>query len=99
MIEFEIVDEAGLRQVVDALASLVDKRRVVFIAFDDEPVAVGKARALAKIVREAANQIAWIEAVVLEHPGQQRSRGRFAMGARDYQWPFSANEKFLQQFR
>ena len=48
------------RQVMDELAALVEKGGVVFVAFDDEPFAVGEARALAEIVGNAADQIAWI---------------------------------------
>ena len=64
------------------LRPLVEKRRVVFVSFDDKPFAVGEARALAQIVRDAADEIARIQAVVLENPGQQRCRRRFSVRAR-----------------
>ena len=86
-------------QVMDELAALVEKRRVVFVALDDEPLAVGETRALAEIVRDAADEKAGVQPVVLEHPGQQRSGGGFAVRAGDDQRAFAANEKFLQQFR
>ena len=39
VIEFEVVDDGDFRQVMDELAPLVEKRRVVFVALDDEPLA------------------------------------------------------------
>ena len=56
VIELEVVDDGDLRQVMDELAALVEERRVVFVAFDDEPFAVREARALAEIVRDAADE-------------------------------------------
>ena len=38
VIEFEVVDDADFRQVMDELAALVKKCRVVFVALDDEPI-------------------------------------------------------------
>ena len=99
VIEFEVVDDGDFRQVMDELAALVEKRRVVFVALDDEPFAVGEPRALAEIVRNAADEIARIQPIVLEHPRQQRSRGGFAMRAGDDDGAFAANEKFLEQLR
>ena len=83
MVEFEVVDDGDFRQVMDELAALVEKGRVVFVALDDEPFAVGEPRALAEIVRDAADEIARIQAVVLENPRQQRSRGGLAVRAGD----------------
>ena len=82
MIEFEIVDDRDFGQVMHELAALVEKGRVVFVAFNDEPFAVSEARSLAQIIRDASNEIARIQAVVLENPGQERSRRRLAMRAR-----------------
>src|SRR5207247_8567212 len=66
---------------------------------DDEPVAVGKPRALVQVVRNAADEIAGVEAVVLEDPGEQRRRGGLAVRAGDDDRAFAADEKFLEQFR
>ena len=96
VVEFQIVDDADFRQVMDELAALVEKRRVVFVALDDEPFAVREPRALAEIVRDAADEKTWIQSVMLEHPRQQRSRRRLAMRAGDDDGAFAANEKFLQ---
>src|ERR1700722_3299433 len=99
VVEFEIVDDGDFRQIVDELAALVEKRRVVFVALDDEPFAVREPRALRKIVRDAADEKTWVKSVVLEHPREQRSRRCLAVRSRNNNRAFSANEKFLQQFR
>src|SRR5438874_12638926 len=89
VIEFEVVDDGNLRQVVDELAAFVEEGGVVFVPFDDEPLAVGEAGALAEIVGETADEVAWIEAIVLEHPGQQRGGGGLAVGASDDEGAFA----------
>src|SRR5205814_1822284 len=79
MIEFEVIDNRDLGQVMNELAALVKEGGVVFVAFDDEPIAVREPRALAEIVRDAANEIARVQAVMLEDPGQQRRGGGLAV--------------------
>ena len=99
VIELDIADDGALRQVMNELAALVEKRRVVFIPLDDEPLAVREPRALRQIVREAADEVTRIQPVMLEHPGQQ-TRGRgLAVRARDDDGAFAANEKLAQQIR
>src|SRR5205814_9278230 len=71
VIEFEIVDDGDFRQVMNEFAALIKKRGVVFVAFDDEPFAIGETRALAEIVWNAANEIARVEPVMLEDPREQ----------------------------
>src|SRR4051812_7447545 len=68
VIELEIVDDRDFGQVMNELAALVEKRGVIFVAFDDEPFAVGEARALAEIVRNAPDEIARIQTVVFKNP-------------------------------
>ena len=99
VIELQIVDDCHLWQVMDELAAFVEEGGVVFVPFDDEPLAVGEAGALAEIVGETADEVAWIEAIVLEHPGQQRGGGGLAVGASDDEGAFAANEKLFQQLR
>src|ERR1043165_2172485 len=71
VIELEVVDDRDLRQVVDELAALVEKCSVVFVALDDEPLAIRKARALAEVGRDAADEEARVQSVVLEDPREQ----------------------------
>ena len=99
VIELEVVDDGDFGQVMDELAALVEERRVVFVALDDEPFAVGEPRALAEIVRDAADEVARIQPVVLEHPRQQRGGGGLAVRAGDDDGAFAANEKLAQQIR
>ena len=47
-----------------------------------------------KLFRDAADEIAQVQPVMLEHPRQQRRGGRLAMRARDHDGPLAANEKF-----
>src|SRR5258708_35364732 len=99
VIELDVVDHCDLWQVMHKLAALVEKRRVVFVPFDNEPFAFGEPRALAQVIRDAADEIARLEAVVLEDPRQQRGRRGLAMRARDHQRPLPADEKLLKQLR
>ena len=64
VIELEVVDNGDLGQIMDELAALVEEGGVVFVALDDEPFAVGEARALAEIVRDAADEIRRVQSVV-----------------------------------
>ncbi len=76
VIEFEVVDDRDLGQVVDELAALVEERGVVLVALDDEPFAVREACAGAEIVRNAADEIGRVQPVVLKDPGEERGGGR-----------------------
>jgi hypothetical protein len=99
VIELEVVDDRDLGQVMDELAALVEERGVVFVALDDEPFAVREARALAQIVRDAADEETRVQSIVLEHPRQQRGGGGLAVRAADDQTAFAADEKFPEQIR
>src|SRR5687767_15651594 len=83
--------------IMNKLASLIEKGRVVFVALDNKPFAVGETRALAEVKRNSADQIAWVQSVMLENPGQQGCGGRLAVGSANDERPLSTNEKFLQQ--
>src|SRR5690349_10693561 len=84
---------------MNEFAALVKKGGVIFVAFNDEPWTVREPRALAEIVRNAANEITGVQSVVLEDPRQQRCRRGLAMRARDHNRTLAPNEKFLEQFR
>ena len=71
VVEFQVIEDRHFRQVMNKLAALVEKGGVVFVPLDDEPFAVRKTRALAEIVRDAADEETGIKAVVLEDPGEQ----------------------------
>src|SRR5262249_15911517 len=72
VIKFQVVNDGHLGQVMDKLAALVEEGRVIFVALEDEPVAVRKSGALSQVIRDAPNQVAWLESIVLKYPGEQR---------------------------
>ena len=86
VIEFKVVDNCDFRQVMDELAALVEKRSVVFVALNDEPIAVSEPRALTEIVRNAADEIAGVQPVVLEDPRQATKWSWFFHACRQQQW-------------
>ena len=86
-------------QVVDELRALVEKRGVVFVALDHEMLRVVQARALAEILRDAADHVGGIEPGALQDPGEQRGRRRFSVRAGDDEVVFSAQEELLQRLR
>ena len=96
VVELQIVDDRDLRQVMNELAPLVEKRGVVFVPFDDDPFAVAEPRAPAEIIRNPADEVARSQPVVLQDPGEQCRRSGLAMRARDDDGTFAADEKFLQ---
>jgi hypothetical protein len=98
VVKFEVVDDRDFGLVMDELAAFIEKRGVVFVALDDEPFAIGEARALGEIVRDATDEVAGVEAVVFKDPGEQGGGGGFAVGAADDEGAFAADEKFAEQF-
>ena len=99
MVELEVVDDHCLGEVVDELAALVEKRGVVFVALKHAPFAVGEARPLAKVVRDAADEKTRVEPVVLEQPGEQGGGGGLAVRTANHERAFAAQELVLEQFR
>src|SRR5256885_9612091 len=99
VVKLQIVDNRDLRQVMNELAPLVEKRGVVFVPFDDDPFAVGKPRALAEIIWNSADEVARSQPVVLQDPGEQRRRSGLAVRAGYDDGTFAADEQFLQSLR
>ena len=85
MIEFDVVDNRDLRQVVHELRPFIKVGRVVFIACDDEIIAVSNAEADAEILDHAAHQKRRIQSRLIDDPGGETRRARLAMRARDHQ--------------
>ena len=89
-----------LRQVVDELRALVEKRGVVFVALDDEILRVVEARALPEIRRHAADHVARLAIRPRSRiQVEQRGRGRFPVRAGDDEIVPAAQEKLLQHLR
>jgi len=57
MIELQVIDDSDLGQIMDKLATLIKKCRVVFVALDNEPFAISKSRPLAEIIRDPTNEV------------------------------------------
>ena len=87
VVELEIVEHHGARPVMDELAALVEKGGVVLVRFDHEKRRAAKPRGNAEVAGHAADQIAGVEARVLENPGQHGGGGGLAVGAGHRQHP------------
>ena len=98
MIEFDVVDDRDFRQVVHKLRTFVEISGVVFVAFDDEVVAVGHSKTDAEVLRDAADQKGRIESALIHHPRRDARRRRFAVRAGDDQRAPAANKFFLDDF-
>ena len=70
VVKFKIIEHRHFRKVMDKLATLIKERRVIFVALDDEPLAVREARALREIIGNASDEITRVESAVLEHPSE-----------------------------
>ena len=96
VIKFQIIQDRGFRTVVNKLAALVEKRRVVFIRFDDKKlgflVATGQACRNTEVHRHAAYQKARIVAGIFENPRQHSRSGRLAMGTGDGKHPLTLQD-------
>src|SRR4051812_25485810 len=97
VIEFKIIDNGKLGEVVDEFASFIEECRVVFVALNDEPFAAGEAGALAEVVWNPPNQVAGVQAVMLEDPGEQGGGRGLSVRAANDDRAFAANKKFLEQ--
>ena len=83
---------------MDELAALVEKRAVVLIAFDDERISGGAEMAAGRrILRHAADQKTWIEAVRAQEKRSQGRGGRLAMRACDHDVPPMPQHRLVQQ--
>src|SRR5438105_552434 len=69
MVKLDVIDDRDLRQVVHELRAFVEVSRVVLVAFDDEIITVGDAKADAEILNDAAHKECWIETSLVDYPG------------------------------
>ena len=99
VVQLQVVHNRDLGQVVDEFAALVEERGVVFVALDDEPLAVREPRARAQVARNASNQVAGIQPRALEHPCEQRRGGGLPVCAAHNETAFAPDEKLLEQLR
>ena len=69
VIEFDVVDDRDLRQVMHELRSFIEVSGVVFVAFDDEVITAGHAKTQAKVLHDPADKKRGIQARLIHHPG------------------------------
>ncbi len=81
MIKLDIVQDHRIRLVMNELATLVEKRRVVLVTLDHEYRPVAQPATGTEIERDPTDEKAGGEPGGFEHPGQERGGGGFAMGA------------------
>ena len=98
MIEFDVVDNRDFREVVHELRAFIKIGRVVFVAFDDEVVAVGHAKTDPKVLHYSAHQERRIQSGLIDYPGRQAGRGRLAVRAGNDQRTTPTNEFVFQNF-
>src|SRR5690349_9289474 len=99
MIEFDVVDDRDLRQVMHELRTLVEVCSVVLVAFDNEVVTVGHAKADAEIPYYATHQESRIQSCLIDYPcGQTRRRG-FAVRSCYHERTSPANKLTFQYLR
>ena len=99
VVEFEVVQDSGARAVVHKLAALVKEGGVVFVGFNDEIGAATQPGRDTKVQRYATDQKAWLQARLLQHPGQHRGGGGFAVGARHGQHVLALQDVLRQPLR
>src|ERR1051326_1362961 len=92
VIEFDIVDDCDLRQVMHELRAFIEISRVVFVTLDDEVIAFSDAKADAKILDYATDEKRRVQSGLVDHPGGQTRRSSFSVRAGDDQRSPSANE-------
>src|SRR5205823_10704812 len=92
MIEFDIVDDGDLREVMHELRAFIEVSRVVLVAFDDEVIAVGDAKADAEVLHYAAHKKRRIQSRLVDYPRGQTGRRRLSVRAGDDQRSPSSNE-------
>src|SRR5262249_14812736 len=99
MIEFDVVDDRDLRQVMHELRTFVEVCRVVFVALNDEVMALGTPKTDAKVRHDPADKKRWIQSRLVNHPRRQTRGRRLAVRARNDKRAPSVNELSLQNLR
>src|SRR5215813_11945848 len=98
MIEFNVVDDSEFRQIVHELRTFVEVSSIVFVAFNDEIIAVRHPKADPEVLRHAADQKRWIQSALVHHPGCNTTRSGLTVRAGYDQRTTSANELFFYDF-
>ena len=99
VVEFEVVDDANLGEVVSEFASFVEERRIVFIPLENDPRAIGETGSTSEISGDAADQEAGIQASGFENPSHQGGGGGLTVSSGDDDRTFSADKVVLDELR
>jgi hypothetical protein len=97
VVELEIVDDDEFGQVVEELAPLVEKGRVVLVALQNPVGPLLPGAALRQVMGQAADQVRGLASRVLEDPRQERRRGGLAVRSGHHQIVGLAQEIGLQR--
>ena len=84
VIELDVVDDHRIGQVMQELRPLVEEGAVVFVAFQDEQVARSQFRPGLPADGDAADDVAGVQAGLVEHPGEHGRRRGLAVRARHH---------------
>jgi len=84
---------------VQELRALVEERRVVLVAFEDEVLTIAEAKAASEVFGDAADQKRGLKCSGFENPRQHRGRGRFAVRSGNHQNVFADQEFIVQNLR
>ena len=83
VIELDVIQNQGVRAVVNEFRSLVEKRSIVFVGLDHEALAGAEPRGDAKVGGYSAYQEAGLESRVFKNPGEHACCRRLAVSSRD----------------
>src|SRR5437763_135218 len=81
------------------LGTLVEKCRVVLVAFNDEMLPAAKLKAAPEIFGDPPDQKRWLHTRNFKYPRQHGSRGGLAMRSRHNQDFLALQEFIMQQLR
>src|SRR5438128_883728 len=84
MVELDIVDDRHVRQILQELGRLIEKRAVILVSLDDELASAAEAvarTAVAEVRRDAADEHARINAAMGQQPARNGAGGGLAVRA------------------
>src|SRR5271166_4422863 len=99
VVKLDVVDHNGFRKIVQELRPLIEKRRVVFISFENEVLGIAERGALRQVFGDPTNQEARRGTSLPEQPCHQGGRRCLSMCSCHDDIRFFPEEKFLQCFR
>src|SRR6185503_2485580 len=99
VIEFDVVYDRELGQVVHELRTFVEVSGVVFVGFDEEVIAVRDAKTRAEVLRYTTDEESRVESALVHDPRRNAGSRRLAVRARDRERVTPANELFFHDLR